>query len=41
VEDLKPSEVKVSISYATSDGVTSPLEAIKKHFCATMAAIKN
>lgn len=41
VEDLKPSGVKVTIGYATSGGVTSPLEAIKKHFCATMAAIEN
>jgi hypothetical protein len=32
-------DVKVSMTYATSGGVTSPLEAITKHFCSTIEAI--
>jgi hypothetical protein len=31
--------VKVSMTYATSGGVTSPLELITEHFCSTIEAI--
>jgi glutamine cyclotransferase len=37
--ESKNNGVNVSMSYATSGGVTSPLEAIKNHFCSTMEAV--
>ncbi len=39
VEPAAP-DVKVSITYSTSGGVTSPLEAITKSFCSTIEAVK-
>ncbi len=32
--------VKVAMTYATSGGVTSPLDSIVNHFCATIEAIE-
>ncbi len=31
---------KVSLTYSTSGGVTSPIDAVKKHFCLTMAEVE-
>lgn len=40
VEEYGDKGSKVSITYATSGGVSSPTEAVKKHFCATLATVK-
>ena len=34
------SGIKVSMTYSTSGGVTSPLESITNHFCSTIEAIE-
>lgn len=39
IEPIKK-DVKVSMTYSTSGGVTSPLESIRNHFCATIEAIE-
>lgn len=38
--ESKKRDVNVSITYATSGGVLSPLEAIVSHFCSTIEAIE-
>ncbi len=37
--ESKGNGVKVSMTYSTSGGVTSPLEAITKYFCSTIEVI--
>ncbi|RKX62865.1 MAG: hypothetical protein DRP37_00405 [Thermodesulfobacteriota bacterium] len=32
--------VKISMTYSTQGGVTSPLDSIKNHFCSTIEAVK-
>lgn len=32
--------IKVSMSFATSGGVSAPTESVKDHFCATIQAVK-
>jgi len=40
VEQLGKTGSKVSITYTTSGGVSSPDDAVQKHFCATLAEVR-
>ena len=40
IESAGDTGSKVSITYATTGGVTSPSDAVKKHFCLTLAEIE-
>jgi hypothetical protein len=39
IEDNGATGSKVSLTYSTSGGVSSPTEAVKKHFCSTLAEV--
>jgi hypothetical protein len=39
VEDFGKAGSKVSITYSTSGGVSSPEDAVQTHFCATLAEV--
>lgn len=39
VEEFGNSGSKVSMTYSTSGGVSSPTEAVKEHFCLTLAEV--
>jgi hypothetical protein len=38
--ETKNTGVKMTMTYSTSGGVTSPLESIKNHFCSTIEAVE-
>ncbi len=40
VEESGTNGSKVSLTYTTSGGVSSPTDAVKKHFCLTLAEVK-
>ena len=39
--ETKNAGVKMTMTYSTSGGVTSPLESIKNHFCSTIEAVES
>ncbi|MCF6202428.1 MAG: hypothetical protein L3J59_01990 [Methylococcaceae bacterium] len=39
--ETKNGGVKMTMTYSTSGGVTSPLESIKNHFCSTIEAVES
>ncbi len=39
--ETKNTGVKMTMTYSTSGGVTSPLESIKNHFCSTIEAVES
>ena len=41
VDQIERNKVKLSFSYSTPGGVTSPLEAIVEQFCTVVSAVQN